>query len=278
MNVGQQNSYVLGSLGYVKPGETRNFNYMFEPPEGTPWDNCVYENKTCRIRNARHLATAVGLEQTGFELMACPSRVSDFSDVVEVKSQYYAEVCDTALALTEGRQAVVFDHTIRRREEGKAALGFGRRGDGSNPSAVGRVHNDYSEVSGQRRLRTVMGDSSNDRPFMILNFWRPIVHAAVDTPLAVCDARSFPKRDWVVTDIIYPDRVGEIYLGAYSEAHTWFYFPSMQTDEVLVFKSFDSRRDCPVRMTPHCAFDDPTAADDVPPRQSIETRVLVLLD
>ena len=59
----------------------------------------------------------------------------------------------------------------------------------------------------------------------------------------------------------------------------------MQTDEVLVFKTFDSKRtaaDDPsnatdtaspfARFAPHCAVEDPTAAADAPTRRSLEVR------
>jgi hypothetical protein len=196
----------------------------------------------------------------------------------QVKQLYFHEVEAMALEMTGGIRAVVFDYQLRKREEGRPALSFGRYGDGTKPSAVGRVHNDYTERSGRRRLKMVLADAPDDRPFVILNFWRPVIDPVLDTPLAVCDARSFPDPDWVAADIIYPDRTGEIYLARYSGTHTWYYYPAMLPDEVLVFKSFDSRLDCPVRMTPHCAFDDPNAPGDAPLRKSIETRCLVVLD
>jgi hypothetical protein len=52
----------------------------------------------------------------------------------------------------------------------------------------------------------------------------------------------------------------------------------MTPDEVLVFKSYDSRLDMPARMTPHCAFDDEAAPPDAPLRRSIEVRCMVILD
>jgi hypothetical protein len=105
-----------------------------------------------------------------------------------------------------------------------------------------------------------------------------MMHPALDTPLAVCDARSFPMHDWVACELIYPTRTGEIYLGKYADSHRWYYYPAMAPDELLVFKTYDSRLDSPARMTPHCAFDDPTAPADAPLRQSIEARCLVILD
>lgn len=67
-------------------------------------------------------------------------------------------------------------------------------------------------------------------------------------------------------DLFYPARVGEICLGARSESHVWYYYPAMLPDELQVFVTYDSRFDSPVRMTAHCAFDDPTAPAAAPPQ------------
>lgn len=273
-----KNTHVTASLGYLAPSPQRPFNYMFPPPPDTPWHNCEYERRDCRIHDARQLASAVSLESTGFELLDAASGVGDFGDKRQVTDIYYRELEEIARSMTGGTRAVVFDHTLRRREEGRPALSFGRDGGGPVPAAVGRVHNDYTENSGPRRRNEVLADAAPDHPFLILNFWRPVVHPALDTPLALCDARSFPAADWVTGELIYPTRTGEIYLGKYSASHAWYYYPAMAPGELLVFKSYDSRRDSHARMTPHCAFDDPTAPEDAPLRQSIEARCLVLLD
>ena len=52
----------------------------------------------------------------------------------------------------------------------------------------------------------------------------------------------------------------------------------MTTNEVLVFKQYDSRTSDVSRFTPHAAFLDPAAPIDAPLRASIEARCLVLFD
>ena len=60
---------------------------------------------------------------------------------------------------------------------------------------------------------------------------------------------------------------------SFNPQHRWYYAPLMQPDEVLVFKLFDSDRNR-VQWTGHTAFDDPTAAQGAPPRESIEIRTI----
>jgi hypothetical protein len=251
---------------------------MFQPPDGLPWENCPYEQRPCRIADARRSASALSLELNGFQLLDSPSALADFHDDRKVRDIYYPELEALAARLMGGGRAVVFDHLFRQRDAARPTSSFGRDGAGPHVAPVGRVHNDYTELSGRRRLELVLPDAPPDAPFAILNFWRPVHHPVVDTPLAVCDTRSFAPRDWVEGDIVYPQRTGEIYLARYSAAHRWYYYPAMRPDEVLVFKTYDSRLDRPARMTPHCAFDDPAAPPDAPPRRSIEARCLVLLD
>jgi hypothetical protein len=274
----QQHGYVTGKLGYLMPSPHRPYQYMTPPPAGTAWHNTDYEQRACRIVNARPVAASLSLQDNGFELLERPSSLADFHDAAQVQEIYYRELEQLALELTGGLRALVFDHQLRQREAGRPALGFGRETASATPAALGRVHNDYTELSGPRRLRQLMPDMAQDHPFLILNFWRPVAHAALDTPLALCDARSFATQDWASADLIYPDRKGEIYLGRYAPEHRWYYYPAMTPQELLVFVSFDSRLDSTARMTPHCAFDDPTAPEDAPPRRSIEARCLVILD
>ena len=45
-------------------------------------------------------------------------------------------------------------------------------------------------------------------------------------------------------------------------------------DEVLLLKCYDSARDGRAVLSPHGAFEDPTAPADVLPRESIEARTI----
>ena len=175
----------------------------------------------------------------------------------------------------------MFDHLVRRRDPGRPALTIGRAGDGSNPSANGSVHCDYTEASGRERLALLLknADAHTEeqvRRFAIVNIWRSIAGPVLDTPLAVCDARSVAAGDLVASQIRYQARTGEIYLLRHSPQHRWFYYPEMDRHEALVFKQYDSRVNAAVRFTPHCAFDLPSVPEGAPLRQSIELRCLVV--
>lgn len=73
------------------------------------------------------------------------------------------------------------------------------------------------------------------------------------------------------------ERRGQIYQGKHSSAQRWYYYPTMQPEDVLLLKTFDSAQDGRPRWALHTAFKDPTSPPDARPRESIEARCLVLL-
>ena len=274
----RDSSTITANVSYVRAPSAPPIHYLYEPPRGTPRDSCTYEPRAVAIRDARP-KVARSVDRAGFELRCAPTVVRDFLDDSEVRRVYYPEVEALALTVSGGTRAYVFDHLVRKREPGRPPMTFGRRGGGAWPSAAGRVHNDYTAASGRARLGLVLDDPAAEAAvtrFSILNVWRSITHHPVlDTPLAVCDARTVATEDLVACELRYPHRVGEIYLVTYSPDHEWSYFPAMHRDEALVFKQYDSAAGV-AKLTPHAAFDHPDMPPGTPPRESIEARCLIV--
>lgn len=272
---------VSAELAYLGAFAARPYNYMYEPPAGTAWQNCEYRLYPVWITDARAMVARPSIHAEGFELWDAPTVVKDFSDEDEIRGRYYDEAAELAKCVTGADHAHVFDHAVRRREAGRPALSFGRHGDGSRPAAVGRIHNDYSEASGQKRFEILPLDETiraQAQRFAIVNIWRSIGGKIVDTPLALCDARSISVKDLVVTDLHYPNRSGEIFLVQESPRHRWDYFSEMDCEEAVIFKQYDSQISGVARFTPHSAFDLPEIPPEAPLRQSIEIRCLVTYD
>src|SRR5262249_42250542 len=165
---------VTATLSYLGPTPVRPYNYTYEPPAGTPWQNCEYWPSEVRIEDARSIALPPSIHVEGFELRDARSSMRDFGDEEAIREHYYAEAAELARCVTGAGRAYVFVHLVRHREAGRPALSFGRRGDGSRPGAAGRVHNDYSEISGARRLgieSSNHGFQSQVKRFSIVNIW-----------------------------------------------------------------------------------------------------------
>jgi hypothetical protein len=252
---------------------------MYRPPDGTAWDNCKYQVVPVRIADARAMALPPSIDVEGFELWDAPTSVTDFSDEDAIQRRYYPEAVELAKQVTGADHVVIFDHATRRREAGRPALTFGRNGSRGALGAVGRVHVDYSETSGQRRLEVIDADRAttrHPRRFAIVNIWRSIGGKVVDTPLALCDGRSVAAQDLVTAELRYPSRKGELSLVRESPRHRWVYFSQMDNGEALIFKQYDSQVNSVARFIPHSAFDLPDIPSDAPLRESIEVRCLVI--
>ena len=202
-----------GGLDYLHDSAGVPVNYMYPPPDGEAWENCSYRTHRVDIVDARPAAHEFLLERHGFELRDAPTALADFDDDERIRARYYPEVEAIACGATGATRALCFDHQVRRRSRDEQHLSFGRQN--AQPSAVGRVHNDYSEASGLGRLGLVVRDDAarlRIRRYAVVNVWRPLIEPVVDAPLALCDARSVMAQDLVAAEIRYRDRSGEIYL------------------------------------------------------------------
>ncbi|WP_441334986.1 CmcJ/NvfI family oxidoreductase [Lysobacter sp. CA199] len=272
---------VVAGLSYLKPGSPRPCSYAYEPPPGTPWESGEFEHRLVSIADARGIRDSLSVDVEGFRLMDAPTAIRDFLNGDVVKDVYYREAAELAIAATGATRAHVFDHLVRRRERDRAALSFGRREGNGLAAANGRIHNDYSEASGRRRLGLVLGKAQADAltaRYAIVNIWRSIKGPVLDTPLAVCDARTLTASDLIASEVRYPRRTGEIYHVAYSHRHRWSYFSRMDRHEAMVFKQYDSQVSGVARLVPHAAFDLPDIPSDAPVRESIELRCLVVYE
>lgn len=275
--------FVRGTVGYLKPADARPVIHLDDTGPEVPRENFEHDLREVPIVDARLAPAPPRIHHEGFELWDAPSRLHNFDDDEEaLQAVYYPECVELACLVTGASRGFVFDHLRRKREEGRPPpLTFGRSGAASAAAALGRVHNDYSEDSGRRRLRLVLNDpeaAAAVRRYSIVNIWRSIGGVVRDTPLAVCDATSVNVGDLVPAELRYPRRVGEIYLSHHAPGHRWAYFSEMDTHEALVFKQFDSQASGTSRFTPHAAFDLPHIPSGAPLRRSIEVRCLVVYD
>jgi hypothetical protein len=140
------------------------------------------------------------------------------------------------------------------------------------------VHNDYTFKSAPRRVRDLLPEEADrllKNRFAEINIWRAIRGPIESSPLALCDARSLGTEDIVPIDLVYRERVGEIYGFLYNPKHRWYYFPRLERNEAVLLKCYDSKDDGRARFTAHTSFDDPNSPPKAAPRESIEVRALV---
>lgn len=261
---------VTTSLNYLGEVNEPLFTYAYDSPPGHPKTNVTMMPRPVVVHDARWLNPVPTLDREGFAFVRQRSRLENFYDEDQVRGVYYPE-CERLLSdLTGAPRVVVFDHIVRN---------AARTNEKGIKMPATAVHNDYTASSGPQRLRDLLPKEAVEllrNRFAIINVWRPLRGPVLDSPLGVCDARSIAPGDLVPNARLYPDRRGEIQAVKFNPAHRWYYFSEMQPEEALLLKCFDSAHDGRARFTAHSAFLDPTAPPDSPPRESIETRALVL--
>ncbi|KIK39434.1 hypothetical protein CY34DRAFT_808271 [Suillus luteus UH-Slu-Lm8-n1] len=274
-------SDTIGTLNYflAPPDGSRPFtNINADSATGKPVRNWVEDKHEMQIEDVRGKAELYKLDNAGFQYGREAAKHTSFLNDDEIEREYYPESIDLIQRVTGATSVVIFDHTIRRRRPGEPDDSPQKRQpvplvhvDQTTSSSIARVHRHLPPTEAPSLLR---------RRFQIINIWRPISHAAVDWPLALCDFRSVDvKKDLLPVALIYPDREGETFGIKYNPNHQWKYMKAMTPEEFVLIKCFDSIQDGSVaRLTPHTGFQDPNTPEGTPLRESIELRALVFYD
>lgn len=271
---------VTASLAYLDAVGDEACYRVYPPSSGRPATSPAMRRFDMRIHDCRPIAADLDLDREGFVFRAHASAFRDVLDVERVKADYYPEIGQWLRALVGAEAVVVFDHNVR------SAAGAAR-GQVGVRAPVDAVHDDYTESSGPRRAAELLDSHGlghlTDRRIAMINVWRPLHGPVLDLPLTLCAAPSVAAEDLVETPIHHysegrlesPSHSGVIYSARHNPAHRWYYVSSMQRDEVLVFKGYDTRRDV-ARYVPHTAFVHPDCPARFTPRESIEVRTVVV--
>ena len=101
-------------MNYYKPiGSEPPFQYVRDPPEGTPKNNIDADPHPVVVYDVRGKEDTVSLDTTGFEFVKHTSEIKDFDDEERIKDVYYKEVEELLKKQTGAKRVFIFDHTIR---------------------------------------------------------------------------------------------------------------------------------------------------------------------
>ena len=221
------------------------------------------------IQNAR--LKEFSIETSGFELLNHKSAVKDFFNDLEVTEIYYPEMTKLVKERVLADEVHIVSHISRNEAEVES---------GKRKGAHRLVHNDFTP-NFKSTLEPLL-EETNSKPSKILvfNLWRRFDKDGIDAPFALCDARTVNEKELIPTDLHNylegqeDSLTVEIYQSSFSEKHQWNYYPKMNRDEVLMFKTYDSTLN-PFMPTLHSAFDDNSFGDkEVSPRKSLEVRAI----
>ncbi len=270
---------VRAALTFIVPQASKPYFNSSALTGGVPELFFESEERTVTIRDMRPLADGLSLDRQGFELRRHPTALDDLYDDEAVARIYDPEIEALLKEVTGAGRVVVFDRTRRSDAEAGAANPDGLRGPAT------RVHVDYTVASGPVRAGDVLGGAGEVKRvlegggrIMQINVWRPIKGPVRRSPLALADAGSVKPEELIATDQVFPDRVGEIYQLAHGSCQHWYWAPSMERDEVLLIKGWDSLDDGRAKFTPHGAFRIPEQSPGAPARESIEVRAYLVFE
>jgi hypothetical protein len=260
---------IKATIRYVVKGERAIF-YASERDKSY-WPGDDHE---VLITDLRSLADAPSIERNGFMMLRERTAVRDFLDPREIEQVLFPEAVGLATRLNQAAHAIAFgpvarsdapDHSHRR------LPAFG-------------AHVDYGRRTIEDMARPILGEQADywlSKRVVLMNLWRPIATVR-RTPLALCDASTVQREDLHDSEIRgglddpqRPPLYG--YNLSYNPGHRWYYTSRMQPEELYAFKLYDSDPSRP-QWTGHTAFNDPEAAADAPPRQSMEIRTISFID
>jgi hypothetical protein len=215
------------------------------------------------------------LDDAGFTLIAHRSAVVDFADRVAVEATYRPEIAALMRQLSGADLVLINSPGILRFSERSPQSGVL---DNSRPARF--AHVDVSDATAAVLAQRAAPPGRPLTRFVHYNIWRALSAPPQDVPLALCDARSVAAADLIAADAVFdspgkPEWSFEGLVLAHAATHRWHWFPDMQRDEALVFKTHDSDRGR-AHCVPHVAFDHAACPVHAAPRASIEMRALAM--
>jgi hypothetical protein len=227
------------------------------------------EDHDMRVRNAR--LEDIAFETRGFTVLRHAVDI-DFTDQADYEKRYYPDVARLVKELTGASEVVPFLGILRGGEDAK----------GGGPALS--AHVDFNGPALRQWLNRLVPERAAEltaKRLVNINVWRGTIPVR-NMPLALCDARSVEKSDFLRVSLGKPegDFTHDMPAGlnmAYNPQHQWYYYPDMEPDEALVFRLFDTGNP-DWKMSGHTAFVDPTSDPASPKRQSFEVRTIAVFD
>ncbi|WP_299867046.1 CmcJ/NvfI family oxidoreductase [uncultured Roseobacter sp.] len=225
-------------------------------PEMTPTE--------VKVRDARKSHVDTSFQDDAVAFASFPTAVPFAQGDDTWQADYDAELTELLTTKLDAREVIIFDHTIRV----------------DDPDAVRKparnVHSDYSPEGAEQRLVDILGAENaaewSAGHYAFINVWRPIEAPINSAPLGFILPSSVSPEDWILLDLIYPDRTGQIMGLAANPDHQWIYMSKMTPDEVAYFNIFDNRGRPSIGHSALDMVEDPKITTV---RKSIESRTLV---
>ena len=214
----------------LKSGEPKPQFGLSEPDPNRPDHKSFLRD----VKNARDINSSLAKE--GFKLLKHETSVQDFYNETAVSSAYYFEMQELVKKETNADEVYIVSHITRNEFEAQQGKMLG---------AHRLVHNDFTPNFNETVKPLIEESKIDPSKISVYNLWRRFDKDSLDAPFAVCDSSTVSESELIPTDLFnYLDGddgfTVEIYQSSFNDNHQWYYYPKMQKDEVLMFKTFDS--------------------------------------
>jgi hypothetical protein len=225
------------------------------------------------IRDARSIENDLSLDREGFVLVKHKTSCAEIRDPGIMRQKYLEEMVPFIQTYFNASWVTVPSNRLAVVLRTESTEGFGTM-----------AHIDFAPAFGP--VAAAREDQAQAIPIraysrlLIIQAWRALSPPPQDIPLALCDCSTVKKSDVVtVTQSIKNEPGNQVKscLLHFNPEQRWYYFPELTSDELLLFKGYDSDRYNDV-FAAHCAFDNREAYPDANPRASVEGRFFVFYE
>lgn len=216
------------------------------------------------VLDERSVGASTTFEGASVAFTDFPTKVQDFGEGTRWRETYDKEVSEFLRNEINAKDVIIFDHTVRIDDPN------------AERKPARNVHSDYSVDGAQQRLIDLLGEEKaaewRKGHYAFVNVWRPVGDTINSAPLGFVLPESVAKEDWILLDLIYPNRKGQILGLAANPDHEWVYMSKMTPKEVVYFNIFDNQGRPSIAHSALDMVEDP-AINTI--RKSIESRTLV---
>lgn len=238
------------------------------------------------VINARKADVAPTLEKEGFCLINEDIVFTDINDETQTQTDCH-QVQKILKQYLNAADLVLLGYVVRNEENKSSNL--------ATREPFHTIHADWNITRIKELMNegetTVISSNKEVNPervknlikiaqrWSIYNVWIPL-KTIVNNNLAICDASSVQQqniiRDFRFNNASTGEGVAHILSLKHHDDYRWFYYPLMQSNELLIFRQFDSEQGDDFIPVFHAAFNIANNANlRCSARESIEIRFLV---
>jgi hypothetical protein len=273
---------------------TAELNYLIKTTDGLPaWlqasreagyliTNFGQEPTRVTIHDLRGKENSVDLDTNALEVIKYEGSIQEeFEDGSEAQLAHHEEMSNIIKKHLGASRVLIYAYVFRSRGTLRPIDQVSDHY--RNPGFL--VHTDIDGNGVREKIKQLLGEEEAKKlmqnRYEALNIWRPLgPNPIVDKPLTICDYRSLDiEKDIHPLDLqgSLNTTTGHTISPSAQDAHQWYYLSEMRSNEMFIFKMFDSKND-----VAQCAFHTAFINENVPPsnmdQTSLELRCFVFYD